>query len=127
MPDRIVITKLYDIHRMAELYLPERLRDEYIRAVREACTEIIGSQCFIHEDRFMRLRKEWGPKMRSSPSPMASPKAITVGGPITVLRENGEVETVPSAPCNGCGGGNAVHDVAMARTPAAMEQAILDA
>jgi hypothetical protein len=29
--------------------------------------------------------------------------------------------------CSGCGGGNAVRDVAKARTPQQMEQAILDA
>lgn len=35
--------------------------------------------------------------------------------------------SVPVSPCSGCGGGNAVKAVAEARTPAAMDQAILDA
>ena len=106
--DLTVAAPVWHIRRAAELNLPAEMREAFI-AECMAAAEVVGDTYLMRGDRYMALGKKWGPKSRGRKTP------------------DGNIESVETLPCNNCGGGNAVRDVAMARTPAEMERAILEA
>jgi len=99
-----VVVPLWHLRRSAEIHLHADAVERFVADCAEA-GEVMGDKIAITRDCWNKLAEKWRPRMRRH-------------------RSSNAIETMP---CNGCGGGNAVQDVATARTPEAMEQAIINA
>lgn len=109
MPDRTITAPIFHLHRIAEICLPADAREKYVSECL-AASSVVGTVYIMPREAFDSLRRKWRPLMRCPDS-----------------SQNSNGEAVPISDCAGCGGGNAVRDIAQARTPQAIDQAILDA